>query len=64
MLSKYLSNVLFRYLTSCRKDIEIVKNRWFEPGLTKKNAKIVYKATKKGLKLSNLYFLNGFDYFS
>ena len=37
----------------------MVKNRWFEPGLTKKNAKIDYNQTKKGLKPSNLYFLNG-----
>ena len=37
----------------------MVKISGFEPCLTKKNAKIGYKATKKGLKLSNLYFLNG-----
>ena len=34
----------------------MVKIRGFEPGLTKKNAKIGLKQIKKGLKLSNLYF--------
>ena len=37
----------------------MVKIRGFEPRLTKKNAKIGYNPTKKGLKPSNLYFLNG-----
>ena len=37
----------------------MVKIRGFEPRLTKKNAKIDYNLTKKGLKPSNLYFLNG-----
>ena len=34
-----------------KKTQKIVKIHGFEPGLTKKNAKIGYKATKKGLTL-------------
>ena len=39
-----------RFLTSFIRDKKMVKIHRFEPKLTKKNAKIGFKVTKKGLK--------------
>ena len=53
-----------KYLLFLEKTQRTIKNRGFEPKLAKKNSKISYKATKKGLKplfflVSNLCFQYG-----